>query len=314
MLDIIVVDDGSMDKTAEIAQQYALKFPQSIRLISKQNGGHGSAVNAGIEAAVGKYFKVVDGDDRLDKSGLIALLEKLKRTDVDLFAANYRKISLTNENPVDMRFEGIHYDRIYAFEELPHSNKIYFGIHSMNIKTSILQHHEIRLQEHTFYVDVEYGLLPVPYINTIEFFEPPVYLYNVGSVGQSINMTNFVNRYDDHYRVVTHMMAYYNEVTCSERQHEYMQTVLNKLCFTHYMLSIFYDKDKLRAKKRAAEFDKWLGINNQEVYASLASSLYIKIMRLFNFKVLPPARLNTAIKKAYNIFKPILKKRRKFTY
>jgi glycosyltransferase involved in cell wall biosynthesis len=314
MLDIIVVDDGSKDKTAEIAQQYVLKFPQSVRLISKQNGGHGSAVNAGIEAAVGKYFKVVDGDDRLNKLGLIALLERLNQREVDLLAANYRKISLTNENPVDMRFEDIQYDKIYAFEELPHSNKIYFGIHSMNIKTSILQQHEIRLQEHTFYVDVEYGLLPVPYIKTIEFFEPSVYLYYVGSVGQSINMTNFVNRYDDHYRVVTRMTAYYSEAACSERQHEYMLTVLNKLCFTHYMLSIFYDKDKPRAKKRAAEFDMWLSINNPEVYTSLASSLYIKTLRSLNFKVLPPAILNTAVKKAYDIFKPIFKKKRKFTY
>ena len=183
LLDIIVVDDGSKDKTAEIAQQYVLNFPQSVKLIYKQNGGHGSAVNAGIEAAAGKYFKVVDGDDRLEKSGLIALVERLKHTDVDLLAANYRKVSLKDENPIDMIFEDIKYNIIYAFEELPRSDKIYFGIHSMNIKTSILQQHEIMLQEHTFYVDVEYGMLPVPYINTIEFLENIIYLYYVGSAG-----------------------------------------------------------------------------------------------------------------------------------
>ena len=314
MLDIIVVDDGSKDKTAEIANRFVAEYPESVRLISKANGGHGSAVNTGIVAATGKFFKVVDGDDRLDKAGLLALLEKLSYTDVDLFVANYRKISLANEKPVDMRFEGIEYGKIYAFEELPQSNKIYFGIHSINFKTSILQEHEICLQEHTFYVDVEYGLLPIPYINTIEFFEPTVYLYYVGSVGQSINMTNFVNKYNDHNRVVTRMTTYYNEVNCSERQHQYMLTVLNKLCFTHYMLSIFYDKDKHRAKKRALEFDNWLLANNQEVYRNLASSLYIKAMRSIGFKVLPPAILNSAVKKTYDIIKPIFKKKRKFTY
>jgi glycosyltransferase involved in cell wall biosynthesis len=314
VLDIIVVDDGSRDKTAEIAQQYVDRFPQSVRLISKQNGGHGSAVNSGIEAAAGKYFRVVDGDDRLDKSGLIALIERLSHTEVDLLASNYRKISLTNEDPVDMNFEDIEYNKIYAFEELPHSDKIYFGIHSMNIRTSILQQHKIRLQEHTFYVDVEYGLMPVPYIKTIEFFDTVVYLYYVGSVGQSINMTNFVNRYDDHYRVVIRMTAYCVEAVCSKRQREYMSVVLNKLCFTHYMLSIFYDEDKPRAKRRASEFDKWLYINNSEIYYNLAASLYIRTLRSINFKVLPPAIINTAVKSIYDRFKPIFRKKRKFTY
>jgi glycosyltransferase involved in cell wall biosynthesis len=314
MLDIIVVDDGSKDKTAEIANRFVTEYPGSVRLISKANGGHGSAVNSGIISATGKYFKVVDGDDRLDKAGFIALIDKLGNTDVDLFVANYKKISLTNEKPVDMRFEDIEFGKIYAFDELPQSNKIYFGIHSINFKTCILQEHEIRLQEHTFYVDVEYGLLPIPFISTIEFFEPTVYLYYVGSVGQSINMTNFVNKYDDHGRVVTRMTTYYNQAICSERQHRYMLIVLNKLCFTHYMLSIFYDKDKHRAKKRALEFDNWLFANNQEVYKNLESSLYIRAMRLFGFKVLPPSIINIVVKKTYDIIKPIFKKKRRFTY
>ncbi len=62
-LDIIVVNDGSKDHTSEIAQEYQAKFPDTITVINKENGGHGSTINAGIKVAQGKYLKVLDSDD-----------------------------------------------------------------------------------------------------------------------------------------------------------------------------------------------------------------------------------------------------------
>ena len=62
-VEIIIVDDGSTDETAQIADDYAEKYPSVVRVIHKENGGHGSAVNAGIENAQGLFFKVVDSDD-----------------------------------------------------------------------------------------------------------------------------------------------------------------------------------------------------------------------------------------------------------
>ena len=61
-LEIIVVNDGSKDKTQEIAEGYAKRFPNIFKVINKENGGHGSAVNAGIDNATGKYFRIIDGE------------------------------------------------------------------------------------------------------------------------------------------------------------------------------------------------------------------------------------------------------------
>ena len=55
-VEVIVVDDGSTDETARIAQGYVERMPQLFRLVSKENGGHGSAVNAGIDHAQGRVF------------------------------------------------------------------------------------------------------------------------------------------------------------------------------------------------------------------------------------------------------------------
>lgn len=69
-VEIIVVDDGSKDNTKEIGAQYEKQYPGIVKLISKENGGHGSAVNAGLANASGVYYKVLDSDDWFDKKSL----------------------------------------------------------------------------------------------------------------------------------------------------------------------------------------------------------------------------------------------------
>ena len=62
---VVIVNDGSSDGTAEIADEYARIFPDQVEVVHKVNGGHGSAINAGLAVARGTYFKVVDSDDWL---------------------------------------------------------------------------------------------------------------------------------------------------------------------------------------------------------------------------------------------------------
>ena len=93
-VEIIIVNDGSTDDTLKIAEAYAKKFPTIVRVIDKENGGHGSAVNAGLEAATGLYYKVVDSDDWLDADAYKKVLETLHMlveagTPVDMLLTNY---------------------------------------------------------------------------------------------------------------------------------------------------------------------------------------------------------------------------------
>ena len=68
----------STDRTAEIADEYQLKYPDIVRAVHKENGGHGSGVNKGLELAQGIYYKVVDSDDWLDKDAYLKLLRRIK--------------------------------------------------------------------------------------------------------------------------------------------------------------------------------------------------------------------------------------------
>ena len=93
-VEIILVDDGSTDKTGEIADKYAKDYPDIIRVVHKENGGHGSGVNKGLELAKGLYYKVVDSDDWVSEESLkevLKTIKKLKKENnlVDMMVVNY---------------------------------------------------------------------------------------------------------------------------------------------------------------------------------------------------------------------------------
>ena len=91
-IQIVIVNDGSKDKTSEIGHSFEEKYPDTIIVIDKENGGHGSGINTTIERAVGKYMKIVDSDDTVDRDGFIELINELKNTNADLILTPYYKV------------------------------------------------------------------------------------------------------------------------------------------------------------------------------------------------------------------------------
>ena len=78
-IEVLVINDGSKDRTVELAEAYVRKYPETFRVINKENGGHGSTINRGIKEASGRYFKVVDGDDWVEGEAFVKLVRFFKR-------------------------------------------------------------------------------------------------------------------------------------------------------------------------------------------------------------------------------------------
>ena len=123
LVEILIVDDGSTDDTAKIADAYAEKYPTIVKAIHKENGGHGDAVNTGIAHATGVYFKVVDSDDWLDKEAYKQVLKVLKKLvedekDLDVLLSNYIYDKVERRKKRVMRYHGaLPEKRIISWED-----------------------------------------------------------------------------------------------------------------------------------------------------------------------------------------------------
>lgn len=207
-VEIIIVNDGSKDNTKKIADKYQKKYPTIVKAIHKENGGHGSGVNAGIKNATGKYFKVVDSDDWLDKDALLQLLDEIKKgekkkKEVDLIVCNYIYDHLYDNEQRVMSF-----NNVFPVGEICTWNDIgrfktsqYMIMHSLIYKTSIIRKSKVNLPEHTFYVDNIVAYQPLPFVKTIKYLDLDLYHYFIGREDQSVNESVMMNRVDQQIKV-----------------------------------------------------------------------------------------------------------------
>ena len=91
-LEIILVDDGSNDKSGTLCDKFADKDPR-VKVIHKKNGGLSSARNEGIKIATGKYIAFVDGDDWIDEGMYEDMLRAILNFDADIAICNYKEVS-----------------------------------------------------------------------------------------------------------------------------------------------------------------------------------------------------------------------------
>ena len=216
-IEILVINDGSKDTTPQLAKKYEQKYPDIFKVIDKENGGHGSTINKGIEIATGKYFKVVDGDDWVLEEGFINLVNYLKQVDDDIVFHNYLWVNAATgqtKHEFEEPFKGVQYRHSYTFDEI--ADSLYLKMHGMTYRTTLLREHQIRLDEHRFYVDTEYVLLPIPFVNKISFLQDDVYMYRLGIDGQSMNIKSMQKNISHHLGVLDTLLNYYANLSSED--------------------------------------------------------------------------------------------------
>ena len=218
-VEIILIDDGSTDGTGEIADEYQNRFPDIVKTVHKENGGHGSGVNKGLEMAEGLYFKVVDSDDWLDPEACQKLLFRIRElcgggryefaeNIPDLFICNYVYDHLDEGSSRVMD-----YRNVFPDEKMCTWNSIgrfkpsqYLIMHSLIFRTEVLRKSNVKLPEHTFYVDNLFSYQPLPYADNLYYMDIDLYHYYLGREDQSVNEKVLMKRIDQQIRV-TEMVA-----------------------------------------------------------------------------------------------------------
>lgn len=257
-VEILIVNDGSKDRTVEIGKEYEEKYPGIVKLINKENGGHGDAVNTGLSHASGKYFKVVDSDDWVDRISLMKILNVLKNfeeeeQEVDMLIANYVYEKVGMEHKKVIRYDNVlPENQILKWDEIGqfHIGQ-YILMHSVIYRTDMLKLCQLTLPKHTFYVDNIYVYYPLPHVRTLYYMNVDFYRYFIGREDQSVNEKVMISRIDQQIFVTKTMIDMYElRRIQSKKLRKYMLNYLAIMMTVSSILCIRSKKKENLEKKK----------------------------------------------------------------
>ena len=206
-VEIIIIDDGSTDRTGAIADEYAAQYPEIIRVIHQPNGGHGEGINQGLRHATGTYFKVVDSDDVLS-ADFPAFLDRLEQCEaeggVDLAVTNYYYVHSDGEGDRSICYDNVlPQDRIFEWEDTK-TFRVHqmLTIHSCTFRTEAMRKWGQELPRKVFYEDNLMVCQTLPHVQRMYYMNADLYRYWIGRPDQSVQMHNTMKRYN-HQILVT---------------------------------------------------------------------------------------------------------------
>lgn len=236
LLEVLLINDGSTDETLQIAERAAFRYPDSVRVISQPNGGHGAVISSGIRYATGRYFRSLDGDDWLDTQSCRKILTLLQKESADLVLSDYlefpegadsiyRKLKISQ-----MPGKGFDFESHCAEYDL-------FPYHAVIYKTEMLRKCHMELDKHCFYVDTEYISMPVLQVQTAVYYDFPLYCYRTGRAEQSIGSSGRKNHLEDGERVALRMLHFYaeNRGIAGDERGRYLRRGVVIICNFHAM-------------------------------------------------------------------------------
>lgn len=289
-MQIIVVNDGSRDGTSLLAHRYEQAFPDAVMVIDKENGGHGSGINAALPHVCGKYFRVLDADDWVLSENLPALLAALQQSSADMVLCHFDMVDVYSGEKRVFRTAGIPFDKTYSFSEFmayPREAYTCCFFHGILYRTEFYRTTGIRLSEKTFYEDQEFATLPACYAKTVLPLDLVLYQYAVGSADQSVSDENQVRNLGQIEKVFWNICRFY----CAHRDMEeakrrYFLFKLSMLLQSYCVAALLKDRDRRRGRAAAVTMCRAVRETCPELYAQFGRR-YLALRILHGLHVSP---------------------------
>jgi len=210
LLEILVIIDGSTDNSAQIGQSYADRYPNTFRVIQKENGNYGSCVNRGIAEAEGKYIKTLDADDKFNSENFAQFLKQLQGIETDMIISDYSGWNMTN-NHIDYYKYSLPNPNPFTIEELDISKQVPLMMHAVAYRTSLLRKMNYKQSEGISYTDQEWTFMPLTQVKKIWYFPHSVYIYRVGRAGQTVDINVWIHHAEEEIYGLKKMTKFYQE-------------------------------------------------------------------------------------------------------
>lgn len=245
-LEVIVVNDGSKDRTLEIARLYETKYSDTVIVVNKSNGHYGSCVNAALKIAKGKYFRIVDSDDWVDSNSLKKVVNIMENREEEVIFTRFTTQYLYKNKTEEQKVEGIEWDNsldlnLFKFPEAC------LAMHSLTYKLDLLKRLNYVQTEGICYTDTEYVYYPLSQATNLYCINASLYQYYIGREDQTMSTKSLVRNLS-HFRKLYDKLVSFKPVTpndnfCSIKEHYISATVLYML-YVHLVYSGEFDSSK----------------------------------------------------------------------
>ena len=281
---MIVVNDGTPDRSVEVAQKFVDWYPDTFVIVNKTNGGHGSAINTGVEHVRGKYLKVVDADDWVDTLALKHLVEYLEHVDSDAVIQSFRYYDISKDEyrPADVSVPD--FTREYNLKDIVNMwDDVYDGLsfHGVIYNTGFYKALGYKLTEHVFYEDQEYATVPFSYAKTVRFIQEELYVYRVGDVNQSVSAASQVKRLPDLEQVIFNVLEAeksFAKMPQGGKEHFIRKT--SGIITSYYQIALIKNTDRQSGRAIVEQFNMRLAQKSALMYEAVQRKY--KVFRLFN--------------------------------
>lgn len=258
-VEVLVVNDGSKDRSSEIAHEYADRYPQSIRVIDKENGNYGSCINAAMPQCSGRYVKILDADDTFDTIAFSRYVRELPNHEEDVLINDYVMVYEDKSDVLKPSFRQLGYTsgNTYTFDESFRYIISDLHMHCIAYKTSMILSFNYRQSEGISYTDNEWIYGPISIADSFAFIDAGyLYRYLLGRAGQTVDPSLSLQKIHEHFKVIKVEATFFNKNLVSQRRKQYLESRFRAHAFQIYYIGINSKQSNILLQ--LAEFDKQL--------------------------------------------------------
>lgn len=273
LLEVLIINDGSKDRSSEIGHSYEYRYPQTFRVIDKENGNYGSCINRGLKEATGKYIKVLDADDFFYTPALKNVMSFLSTANYDLIL-NDNNIINEEGNVINIFGFNLEKNKEYSSKYLTGDVATSMKMHTLIYKTANIRSINYKQTEGISYTDQEWMFLPMTTVKSFFYHNEILYQYLVGREGQSVNPKILANSINQYISVVLNLAKIYSTYKGSPETTNYLYLRVKSQSLLIYERCICkYNGIDMRI---LIDFDDKIKKMTPDVYTALNSCYYAK--------------------------------------
>lgn len=280
--EVLIVNDGSQDRTQKIGEEFQKKHGQIFKLINKENGGYGSVINCGIDNAKGKYFKILDGDDWFNTDELEKLISKLDTINYDMVLMDYTWVS---DKTGEKQYWKWSYDiekELYFDQDKYEDCTDRFWMYGICYKTEILKNNGIKITEHCFYTDMQFVIYPLCFIKSAFYVPVNLYQYRNDREGQSMSYEGTAKHIKDKERMICDLNLYLDNFE-NRKNKKLIERILEGM-YKSYFVSLCVIPCSKEHKQMLIEFLESIKLKYPERYQHIRNKK-IKLLELSRYSL-----------------------------